>query len=304
MRPSMLGPIPRTARAAAGALTVLATVVLLGVGATLPQASAAELSRDRVTMAVHDDPGCAGRRSSTVTGTFSAEIGGLTGPLVAVVVRDGSGVVTTALAVVDGRGRACTDLPALDAGRYIVTASDRRQQARASVRVLAAPVAPPSPTPVPTPGAPTPTPPTPTPTPTVVPPVPVPSSSRPAVSPQPVPVPSTTRPGAPVAPPSGALAQPPATSDAAALPSTGGGSPGTSASSASAAAAPSGSPSAAPGMATAYADSTGTAPAEDEGPQGWRLLAQVAGVLLAATLIVVLLALVQSRSTGRWDDDR
>ncbi len=310
MRPTTLGPFPRT-RARALVVAVSALVPVLVVGAAGDPASAATGDRrGRPSIAAHDDPGCGGRATSSVTGTFSAQVQGLAGPLVAVVVRNDSGVVATGLALVDPRGRGCADLPALDPGRYTLTASDQRQRVRSGVRVLGPSATPtPTPTPVPVPTTPTPappptpTPPTPTPTPPTAGPTPLPT--RPSTTPQPVPRPSSTAAAGSSTPhPAG----PPGSGGATAAATGTSGTPSTQAgstTSSAAAAAPTTGPSSTPGpeTASAYAGSPLPGGAAEEAVAGWRLAAQVAAVVLAAALIIALLVLVQSRSTGRWDQD-
>lgn len=311
MRPTTLGPFPRTrARPLVVAVMALVPVLVAGAAAADPASAATGDRRGRPSIAAHDDPGCRGRATSSVTGTFSAQVDGLTGPLVAVVVRNGSGVVATGLALVDPRGRGCADLPALDPGRYTLTASDQRQRVRSGVRVLG-PSATPTPTPVPVPTTPTPAPPpsptpptTPTPTPTSPTAGPTPLPTRPSTTPQPVPRPSSTAAAGSSTPPPagpgsvGATAAPTGTS---ATPSTQTGPTTSSTAAAAPAASPSSTPG--PGTASAYAGSPLPGGAAEEAVAGWRLAAQVAAVVLAAALIIALLVLVQSRSTGRWDQD-
>lgn len=289
MRPTRLGTSPRRrGRQAAAVAAVALSAVLVPVVLALPASARGG------SVAVHDDPGCAGRASSTVTGTFSVAVRGMTGPLVALVVRDGSGVVTTSVVLVDPQGGGCGDLPALSPGRYTVTASSGRDRARTQVRVLADA----TPTPTPTPTTPTPAPPT------TTPPAPVPSPTRTTpTAPAPVPVP---RPGS--ASPTSGAALPltggtGGTGARSTAPPAGAASPSVPPASAAPAATPSTTPSPTTSSATAYAEGLPSSGAVEEAPSGWRLGAQVAGVLLAAALVVALLVLVQSRSSGRWDDD-
>lgn len=291
MRPTRLGTSSgRRGRQAAAVAGAALTAVLV------PVVIASPASARGGAVAVHDDPGCAGRASSTVTGSFSVAVRGMTGPLVAVVVRDGSGVVTTSVVLVDPQGEGCGDLPALSPGRYTVTASSGRDRARTQVRVLADLA--PTPTPTPAPTTPTPAPPT------TTPPAPVPSPTRTApTAPAPVPVP---RPGS-SSPTSGATLPltggTGGTGAGSPVPPAGAASPSVTPTSAAPAATPSTTPSPTTSSATADAEELTSSGAFEDGPTGWRLGVQVAGVLLAAALVVALLVLVQSRSSGRWDQD-
>lgn len=93
---------------------------------------------------VHTGSGCTGPESSTVTGDFSVSVSALLGgPLGAVTVRSDALVVASAVVMLDGQGSGCTDLAAIPAGTYQVTASIGDVAVSTSV-VVPAPVEPPA----------------------------------------------------------------------------------------------------------------------------------------------------------------
>ena len=249
-------------------------------------------------LAVHDDLRCAGRPTSTVRGSFSVEVGGFSGPAVALVVRRDGVVVTTSLVLVDRRGRGCADLPVLSPGIYSLVASDQRARARTGVRVLDLATPRPTPTPAPTPPPPDPAPaPSPTRAPTLAPtPAPAPTPSRTATrTPTRAPAPGSAAPS-----PDGTGRAPGSTSSApaVAVPGPSGTTPAASAST-----TPPG-PTPAPSAASAQpADDAVTvlAATADDSPGPWVLAVQVLAVLLGAALIVALLVLIQARTAPPRD---
>lgn len=155
---------------------------------------------------VHAGAGCTGPESSTVAGDFSVGVSDLLGgPLAAVTVRSDTLVVSSAVVMLDGQGSGCTDVAAIPAGAYQVTASIGDVAVSTPV-VVPAPAEPPATTEPAPPTAPDPAPPTetlvpPDPLPTTDPPAPDPVETSPARSEAPLP-------SAPVASPS---ATPPTT---------------------------------------------------------------------------------------------
>jgi len=141
---------------------------------------------------VHAGTGCTGPESSTVTGDFSVSVSALLGgPLGAVTVRSDTLVVASAVVVLDGQGSGCTDLAAIPAGTYQVTASIGDVAVSTPV-VVPAPVEPPTTTDPAPPTGTDPAPPLetllpPDPAPTTDPPAPDPVETSPARSAAPVP---------------------------------------------------------------------------------------------------------------------
>ncbi len=141
---------------------------------------------------VHAGAGCAGPESSTVTGDFSVGVSALLGgPLGAVTVRSDTLVVASAVVMLDGQGSGCTDLAAIPAGTYQVTASIGDVAVSTSV-VVPAPVEPPATIDPAPPTGPDPAPPLetllpPDPAPTTDPPAPDPVETSPERSAAPVP---------------------------------------------------------------------------------------------------------------------